>query len=276
MINKTIIISAGMVILLGLSVLVVESEVLAYLPGHWWVRLVRPVEGLLFAAAGVLAWRCYRRLGVVFYKILALPLFLSAGLLLENVLFGLFQFPFPVPGDITIYTVVSLLRFLIGLAGGFAIAMLIVHAVGVCTGYAQPFSLRRGFLLLLTVFVGLWLALGIINILHIYSAPMVRVEFFLLPMEAVLMAIIYLDGIRMARNRLHKAQSRVLNGLVLVMGLKVVAIVAGFFPWLYPHFFSTPVAVYYNYVTMVISFAVPVILVYVLADCGRECHESEN
>ncbi|AGL00597.1 hypothetical protein [Desulfoscipio gibsoniae] len=83
---------AAVVLFASILVLLQEAGILGELARqsryyYFWAMLSLLV-GVLYAAASVLAWICWRRVGTVFFKWLTMALVLITGLWLESLLFG--------------------------------------------------------------------------------------------------------------------------------------------------------------------------------------------
>lgn len=271
--DKKTFVLAAVVILMGFSVVVAESKLVSYLPAGWWMRLLQPMGGVLFAAAGILSWNYYRRTENVFFKMLTFALFLGIGLALEGLLFGLFRFPFPEPGEFSAYTIAKLAHILVNESGSFLFAILLVNAISYYDQRERFFSLGRGFLLLLVAFVVLWVSWNVISVLRVDWQRSFDLTVIFMTMESVLLAVIYLDGFRIATRKTRLTGSVLMKWLAAVMALETFISLSWVFTWLF--FFAdlgTSYAVYYNYVMYLILTAIPVLLVTALATCGKECH----
>lgn len=267
--QKIAIVLAAVVILLGLAVVVTESGALAYLPKGWWLRFLQPLSGLLYAIAGFLSWRYYQFTNNVFFKILAIPLFIHAGITLESVLPGLIHYPLSMPGQLSVFQVVQMLHAFLQLAGGFLFAFLLVYAISNYNGYKWP--LKGKFLMALAIFIISYTAWRIGMLIWKLALPH-AIEYMLMLTGSVLITVVYFDGIRMALEIIKATGSRLLKWLVAAMVLEIILSLSWIFSWLFFYLgFGTQLAMYYNYAMLSITISIPVLLLTALVVCENEC-----
>jgi len=276
--NKKAAALAAIVILLGLSVVLTESKVLAYLPANWWLRLLEPVRGLLIAVAGFLSWKYYKQSHNIFFKLLAFALFFSTVMELKDLLFSIVaNFHLAYPGQFSIHPVIRLVQILFQQAGAFLFAILLVHAIRNYGVRERSVTLQRGFLLLLVVFSLLWVTWAAYTMLRSDLNRSFDLTTIFIIVHSVLLTVIYLDGIRIAMRKKSISENWLLKSLVTVMAMEIFLSLT----WVFPFFvlnawLGTTFSVIYNYTTMFISIAIPVLFVAGLVACGKECRgESE-
>ncbi len=261
---------AAVVILMGLSVVVTESKLLAYLPANWWMRLLRQLGWILFAAAGILSWRYYRLTNEAFFKLLAVSFFIITGMALLNVLSGLIWNRFIVSGKLAVLQAVQMVIAVLQQAGAFLSAFFLVHAVGNYKGYEQPF--KRGFLLALVVYIvlyGVWQA----GTLFVTEHPRI-IDYVFMSTVSILFTVIYLIGIKAALGIIRVTGSRLLKWLTVAMSLQIFVSLAWIFPWVLFHGdFGAMLAGFYNYTMTLILILIPVLYVTALVTCGKECYD---
>jgi len=263
------IVSAAIVILLGISVVVTESGALTYLPEGYWLRFLQPMSGLLFAIAGFLSWMYYQITNNVFFKMLAISLFIHAGLTLESVLPVLIHYPLSMSGQLSVFQVVQMLHALLQLTGSFLFAILLVYAIINYNGHERP--LKREFLMALIVFIILYTAWRIGMLVWTAALPH-AIDYVFMFISSVLLTVIYLDGIRMALEIIKATGSRLLKWLVAAMVLKIVLSLSWIFPWLFFYSgFGTQLSMYYNYAIISITISIPILLFTALVVCEKEC-----
>jgi len=273
--NKKMAVLATIVILLGLSVVVTESKILAYLPAYWWLRLLEPVRGLLIAAAGLLSWRYYKQTHNIFFKLLAFALIFSTVMELENLLFSIAaNSHLAYPGQFSIHPVIRLVQILFQQAGSFLFAILLVHAIRNCGIRERSVTLQRDFLLLVVVFNLLWITWAAYTMSRSdinWSFDLTTVFFIV---HSVLLMVIYLDGIRIALRKTSISDSWLLKCLVAVMAMGIFLSLTWVFPlFLFNAWHGTMFSMIYNYTIMFITTAIPVLFVVGLVAYGNECRD---
>ncbi|MFA7468333.1 MAG: hypothetical protein WCY82_08720 [Desulfotomaculaceae bacterium] len=263
------IVSAAIVILLGISVVVTESGALTYLPEGYWLRFLQPMSGLLFAIAGFLSWMYYQITNNVFFKMLAISLFIHAGLTLESVLPVLIHYPLSMSGQLSVFQVVQMLHTLLQLTGSFLFAILLVYAIINYNGHERP--LKREFLMALIVFIILYTAWRIGMLIWSAALPY-TIDYVFMFTSSVLLTVIYFDGIRMALKIIKVTGSRLLKWLVAAMVLKITLSLSWIFPWIFFYSgFGTQLTMYYNYAIISITISIPILLLTALVACEKEC-----
>jgi len=267
--ERRAIVLAAVVILLGLSVVVTESGALAYLPEGWWLRFLQPLSGLLFAIDGFLSWRYYQLTNNVFFKMLAISVFIHAGITLESLLPVLINYPLSISGQLSVFQVVQTLHALLQLTGSFLFAILLVYAISNYNCYERP--QKREFLIALIVFIILYTAWRIGMLVWTAALPH-AIDYVFMFISSVLLTVIYLDGIRMALEIIKATGSRLLKWLVAAMVLKIVLSLSWIFPWLFFYSgFGTQLSMYYNYAIISITISIPILLFTALVVCEKEC-----
>jgi len=164
---------------------------LAYLPEGWWLRFLQPLSGLLFAIDGFLSWRYYQLTNNVFFKMLAISLFIHAGITLESVLPVLN--PLSMSGQLSVFQVVQMLHTLLQLTGSLLFAILLVYAIINYNGHEHP--LKREFLMAFIVFIILYTAWRIGMLIWAAALPY-TIDYVFMFISSVLLTVIYFDGIR--------------------------------------------------------------------------------
>jgi len=264
--QRRAIVLAVVVILLGLSVVVTESRALAYLPEGWWMRFLQPLSGLLFAIAGFLSWRYYQLTNNVFLKMLAVSLFICAGITLESVLPVLIHYQLSMSGQPSVFQV---LHNLLQLTGSFLFAILLVYAIMNYKGYER--LLKREFLIAAIVFVILFIAWRIGVLIWKPALPH-TIDYVFMLISSVLFAVIYFEGIRAALAIIKATGSRLLKWLAAAMVLEIILSLAWIFPWLlFYSGFGTQLAMYYNYAMTAITISIPILLLTALVVCEKDC-----
>lgn len=263
------IVLAAFVILLGISVVVTESGALAYLPEGWWLRFLQPLSGLFFAIAGFLSWKYYQLTNNVFLKMMAISLFIHAGITLESVLPVLIHYPLSISGQLSVFQVVQMLHALLQLAGSFLFAILLVHAIINYNGNERTHS--RGFLIAFIVFIIFYTVWRIGMLIWTLALPH-AINYVFMFISSVLLTVIYFDGIRMALKIIKATGSRLLKWLVAAMVLKIIVSLTWIFPWLFFYSgFGTQLTMYYNYAIISITISIPILLLTALVVCEKEC-----
>ena len=271
--NKKAVALASIVILLGLSVVITESKVLAYLPAKWWLRLLEPVSGLLIVVAGFLSWKYYKQSHNIFFKLLAVALFFSTVMELNYLLFSIVaNFHLAYPGQFSIHQVIRLVQLLFQQAGAFLFAILLVHAIRNFGVRERSVILHRGFLLLVVVFNLLWVTWAAYTMLRSdinWSFDLTTIFFIV---HSVLLMAIYLDGIRIALRKTSISDSWLLKCLVAVMAMGIFLSLTWVFPFfLFNAWHGAMFSMIYNYTIMFINIAIPVLFVVGLVAYGKEC-----
>lgn len=260
---------AAVVILMGLSVVITESGLLAYLPANWWMRLLRPLGWILFAAAGFLSWRHYRLTNEVFFKLLAVSFFIIIGMALLSVLSGSIRHQFVEPGKLEVLRIVQVSSTVLQQAGAFLAAFFLMHAVGNYKGYQQP--VRRGLLIAMMMYIvlnAIWQAGTLLVMKHPHSVDYV----FFMSTESILLTVIYLTGIKTALEIIRATGSRLLKWLTAAMSMQIFVSLAWVFPWvIFRGDFGAVFAGFYNYAIILVSALIPALYVAALATCGKEC-----
>lgn len=101
------------------------------------------------------------------------------------------------------------------------------------------------------------------------------VYYVFLTLNSVILADIYLDGVRAALRKIKEKESRLLKWLVVVMVLHIFLSLCWILTWLMFQSLGTPCSMYYNYAVTIIINVIPALLVIALATCGKEC-DGEN